>query len=305
MRQRFIQSFPTSEDIQTALDNKELGKPYVALSREEPSIDWNSKEIDYAGMPLTFEILSDGVIRWVRSTGESFYKRTIKYSKNGGEWTNITSDIGDSAPSISVTNGDVIKFLGDNQGYGFSGGFTTFSGSTCHFNVYGNIMSLINSENYTNLFSLSYPSVFSGLFQNCTGLTDSSNLVLPATTLDEACYRYMFKNCTSLLGAPKLPATTLANTCYQAMFSGCISLLTAPELSSTAPSPWSYSWMFKECKKLNSVTCLATDISGSNCTNSWLQGVSSTGTFVKHPDATWTTGISGIPTGWTVENAEI
>ena len=31
MRQRFIQSFPTSQDIQSALDNKELGKPYVAF----------------------------------------------------------------------------------------------------------------------------------------------------------------------------------------------------------------------------------------------------------------------------------
>ena len=47
MRQRFIQSFPTSQDIQSALDNKELGKPYIALSREEERIDWNSKEMEY------------------------------------------------------------------------------------------------------------------------------------------------------------------------------------------------------------------------------------------------------------------
>lgn len=34
----------------------------------------------------------------------------------------------------------------------------------------------------------------------------------------------MFYNCTSLTTAPALPATTLANFCYAYMFNGCISL---------------------------------------------------------------------------------
>ena len=35
----------------------------------------------------------------------------------------------------------------------------------------------------------------------------------------------------------------------------------------------------------------------------WVQGVSSTGTFVKNKDATWdVTGVNGIPEGWTVVN---
>ena len=296
---RYINSYATSGDVQTAINNGELGKPYVAYVQDGQYIDWNSKGVDYTSMPLTFEILSDGVIRWVRSTGDSFYERTIKYSKNGGEWTNITSDRGDSAPSISVNTGDVIKFLGDNQGYGFSIGFTTFSASTCQFNVFGNIMSLINSENYTNLISLTSNKSFNGLFQNCTGLTDSSDLVLPATTLTEDCYDRMFENCTSLTGAPELPATTLANTCYQAMFGGCTSLATAPELPSTAPSPWSYSFMFNGCRNLNYVKCLATDISASNCTNTWLNNVSSTGTFVTPSSTSWGSGSSGIPNNWT------
>ncbi len=49
---------------------------------------------------------------------------------------------------------------------------------------------------------------------------------------------------------------------------------------------------------------VATDISEANCTNEWVNGVAATGTFVKNPSMSeWTTGISGIPSGWTVQDA--
>jgi hypothetical protein len=62
--------------------------------------------------------------------------------------------------------------------------------------------------------------------------------------------------------------------------------------------------MFYGCSKLNYIKMLATNISASNCLNSWVSGVSSTGTFVKNVAATWNvTGNNGIPSGWTVETA--
>ena len=40
----------------------------------------------------------------------------------------------------------------------------------------------------------------------------------------------------------------------------------------------------------------------STYTGYWVDGVASNGTFVKNVDATWTTtGVNGIPSGWTVE----
>ena len=88
----------------------------------------------------------------------------------------------------------------------------------------------------------------------------------------------MFDGCGSLTVAPELPATTLANACYIQMFGGCTSL--------------------------NYIKCLATDISATNCTYNWVNGVAPTGTFVKNPNMTsWTTGDSGIPSGWTVQDA--
>lgn len=40
-------------------------------------------------------------------------------------------------------------------------------------------------------------------------------------------------------------------------------------------------------------------------TKYWTENVAPTGTFYKHPDAVWPTGIDGIPEGWTVVDAEI
>lgn len=59
--------------------------------------------------------------------------------------------------------------------------------------------------------------------------------------------------------------------------------------------------MFENCTNLNSVTCLATNISASYCTYYWLDGVAATGTFTKAASTDWSgkTGASGIPSGWT------
>ena len=97
------------------------------------------------------------------------------------------------------------------------------------------------------------------------------------TTLPEYCYYSIFQMCTSLTTAPTLPATTLADYCYEGMF--------------------------YRCRNLNSIKCLATNISARNCTTNWVSGVAGRGTFVKAANMTgWTTGVNGIPSGWTVED---
>lgn len=90
------------------------------------------------------------------------------------------------------------------------------------------------------------------------------------------------------------------------LFSSCQSLTSAPELPIAVLEANCYANMFAVCSNLQSVTCLATDISAQNCTQNWMNGVSATGTFTKSPDmSSWTTGTSGIPEGWTVENKTI
>ena len=139
------------------------------------------------------------------------------------------------------------------------------------------------------------------MFKGCTSLTQAPEL--PATTLADSCYWCMFGGCTSLAEAPVLPATTLVDNCYSEMFKGCTSLTKAPELPATTLATECYTGMFNGCSSLNKVRCrmpssyISSDIS-STYANNWLSGVSSTGKFYTNVDANWSSGESGIPTGW-------
>lgn len=141
------------------------------------------------------------------------------------------------------------------------------------------------------------------MFEGCTGITDIYGS-LPATTLADMCYDGMFMNCTGLTNVYEnlLPATTLANGCYSEMFMGCTGLATAPLLPATTLTEGCYNMMFNGCSSLNSVKCMATDVSADYCMFEWMDGVAATGTFIKASLANMTTGISGIPEGWTVNS---
>ena len=207
---------------------------------------------------------------------------------------------------------------------------------SCYAGMFSNCTSLTGvSSNYLPATTLA-DGCYSSMFWNCTGLTSAPELpatvmvsdpdyvkatgcyngmfggctslrippALPATTLAYFCYASMFMSCTSLIAAPALPATTLAESCYEGMFWGCTGLTSAPVLRATTLVDACYSDMFWNCKKLNYIKCFATDISASNCTNSWVGEVASSGTFVKDRNMTgWTRGLNGIPSGWTVQDA--
>ena len=142
---------------------------------------------------------------------------------------------------------------------------------------------------------------YNSMFQGCTSLKTAP--ALPAKTLVYGCYSGMFKGCTSLTTAPELPANTLAMNCYSYMFSGCRSLTIAPELPATTLVTGCYNSMFNSCESLNYIKCLGENVWTGDNTSSWVYNVASTGTFVRYPNATWKTGDSGIPEGWTIQNA--
>lgn len=294
MEKRYIQTFETSESLQEALDNNELGKPYVAYLVDEQRIVWyevppTPPEPVYSAMPLTFEIVSAGTLVFgtVYSTGYELI-RTIYVKINDGEWTETR--VGPSSYGQQVTYnlnaGDKLQIKASYPKWGYDDAYPSFSiNGTSYFNLYGNIMSLVDKDNFAEITSLdsTVNYAFGYLFGNLqTGanVIDASKLCLPATGLSSGCYYGMFMKCADLTNAPVLPATTLAVSCYENMFYGCTNL--------------------------NYAKCLATDISASNCTSFWVYGVSSTGTFVKNPNmSSWASGDDGIPTGWTVIDATI
>ena len=355
---KYLHLFDTENEFISAYTGDEYIEPWVSYCLENSGVSFNKSEYEkLLGTPLTFNITSPGTIKW-KATFTSI-TRTIEYKLNDGEWASITSNTGNSAPTITVKTGDKVQFRGNNDAYSSAGnnGYNTFSGTTAGFELEGNIMSLINKTKYDTLIKLLYGYNFTSLFSDCNTLISAENLILPATTLTTSCYDNMFYNCTSLTTppsilpattlanncyfdmfmscyslttAPALPATTLANNCYHFMFLGCTSLTTAPELPATTLADYCYKGMFynctslttapelpattlasncyesmfQGCTRLNHIKCLATNISANNCVNYWVQGVSSTGTFIKAASmSSWTTGISGIPNGWTVQDA--
>ena len=165
----------------------------------------------------------------------------------------------------------------------------------CYSSMFKGCTSLMQAPELpaTTLSSYCYFLMFNG----CTSLTQAPDL--PAIKVAQGCCQSMFQSCTSLTKAPELPATTLAYMCYVDMFQGCTSLTRAPELPATILCDLCYTQMFQSCTKLNYVKCLATNISAKNCTASWLEGVASTGDFYTPAATRWTTGIDGIPSGWT------
>ena len=172
--------------------------------------------------------------------------------------------------------------------------------SNCYSVMFDNCSSLISAPELpaTELAT----SCYSGMFRYCSSLTDAPKL--PATMLASNCYNVMFFNCTGITDAPKLPANTLANGCYNSMFWGCTSLTTVSELPVTTLTSNCYRDMFRYCTNLNYIKCLAVNgINTNNSTENWVSGVAATGTFVKNSAATWNTGVNGIPSGWTVQDA--
>lgn len=287
--------------------------------------------IDYSLHYLTLKILTDGTIKWVKVG--TVANSVISYSKNYGAWTQISA--GGSGSTINVVAGDELRFKGTNTGYCGNtstkdtaknnyctfGGTNGFSGSTAHFNIEGNIMSLIYGDDFVNNTTLSSSTKyhFIQLFKY-TYAVSAENLILPALTLVEGCYRAMFSHAEIFTTPPVLPATTLAAKCYFYMFEATV-ITMAPDLLATSLISDCYQYMFTACTALNYVKCLATSFGNSNATDGWLNGVSSTGTFVKHENTTtsssaqhstgtvWSKsasyGKNGIPNGWTVYTGEV
>lgn len=212
--------------------------------------------------PLTFNITSNGNLRWKKSASGAT-TCVIQYSKNGGEWTNLTPTT--AGVTINVSAGDVVQFRGDNAAYAGSSHYCSFSGSTASFTLAGNIMSLINSTSFDDIVSFSADYVFRMLF-NHTNVTDASNLALPIEYMSMGCYESMFNYCQQLTKPPVLPAPNLYANCYYGMFAYCTALTEAPDLPALTVYDFSYSGMFRNCTSLvNPPTMAMTTISGNSC----------------------------------------
>ena len=318
-------------------------KPNVSYCTEENEVHYNP--FSWADEYLTFVALEDGTFTFAPSVGNVIsYSIDNGDNWIEGNSVELTKDSkvlwrGEMTPTryngvgtFSSTGrfnvqGNVMSLL---FGFDFKGQTDLTGKNYAFWGLFSSNSNLVNVQNLSLSATTLADSCYFSMFEGCTSLVNAPTL--PATTLAENCYASMFEGCTKLVNAPELPATTLVDYCYVSMFNGCTSLTTAPELPATTLVDWCYGdmfygctsletapelpattlayycyyEMFYGCTKLNYIKCLVTKISASNCLSDWVSDVASTGTFVKAASMTsWTTGTSGIPDGWTVQDVTV
>lgn len=280
--------------------------------------EWTSITSTTSG--ATISVVSGDVVQF-RGTAQQYATSSSKYNSFTG--TTVSFNI----------SGNIMSLANSTD---FATMITLISGTETYnrykfYHLFDNCTGLIDASKLLLPATTLTNYCYSYMFNNCTGLTGAPT-ILPATTLKSNCYGYMFKGCTSLTTTPELsattmaeycytnmfqgctnlitvptilPATTLVDYCYYNMFKGCTGLTTAPELPATTLVYRCYQSMFDGCTNLNYIKCLATDISAENCTLYWVMNVQTTsGTFVKDSNMTnWTSGYSGIPSNWTIQDA--
>ena len=283
-------------------------------------------DVDY-GKYFTIEATEDGTTVYFRQSpyaaGGGLDPLKVEVSTDSGDtWEEVTAaPAEDDVPGATLAEldkGEKVLIRGRNEAYGFYdeeeveviGNCNFYADSPCY--VYGNIMSLIGGDDFASLLNVK-KYAFTEFFSDYDGKLDWSwvlskegdELLLPATTLGDYCYCYMFASCTGLTIAPALPATTLADFCYSHMFENCEGLTSAPELPAITLASYCYTGMFVQCTNLSYIKAIFTTTPGSSYTGDWVHDVKGTGTFVKNSTATWNvTGDNGVPTGWIVETAD-
>lgn len=246
-----------------------------------------SSEIDYENY-LTIEALEDGL--------EVSFTNDLYYNKDG-EWVLLSA--GNSTPQIA--SGEKIAFKGELTPESLYGVGTFTITKKC--NLLGNCMSLLFGDNAKDVVSLSgYNYAFGRLFMDCDSIVSVSESFLPATTLSNFCYYYMFYGCSNMTTHPALPAKIMMEGCYYCMFSYCIAFEDTPALPATTLAPQCYSrmfswdtglvfyppelpattlakqcyeYMFSYCSKLRKSPILPADILVTQCYRSMFQNCSS------------------------------
>ena len=291
----YLKLFENHNNYENFVDGGTMEKPNVSHCVQENEVHYNPRT--WADEYFTTVAREDGTISfniW-QSMGTDMIT-SISYSTDNGETWATTNNTNDKEENlvidVNVNNGDKVLWKGDaTQTADYNNDVVSYFSSTCEFDAQGNIMSLLYADDFKGKTTIEIEGCFYFLFSGFDGespskLVDASKVALPATTLADYCYTYMFADCTSLTTAPKLPATTLANNCYNSMFQGCTSLTTAPELPATTLAESCYSSMLRGCTSLTKAPELPATTLADGCYINMFYGCTSLVTAPELPATT-------------------
>ena len=182
----------------------------------------------------------------------------------------------------------------------------------CYNSMFKSCTKLVKGPSLESVSSIGEDACY-GMFDGCKSL--ATPIKITVDTLSKQCMACMFRDCTSLKSAiVNIGNITVNQSCLQQMFSGCTSLEdveinyngSLPTAGSSDTDTILYR-CFYNCTSLKRIKAMFTSLgtNGSRVqTMEWVSGIPATGTFIKNVNATWDkTGVSGVPTGWTVETA--
>lgn len=140
------------------------------------------------------------------------------------------------------------------------------------------------------------------MFKECTSLINAPKLNFETFTGTAPCLQ-MFYGCTSLVNPPSiLKPTTATVNAYYYMFVGCTSLIKSPEFMATIIQGGSFYGTFQGCSTLSSIHVHFTSWpTPGTVTTNWVDGVSASGTFICPSGLPEEYGVERIPENWTIE----
>ena len=189
---------------------------------------------------------------------------SLEYSTGNGWSDFVVSSTGVEGTTITLPNiGDQVVVRAKTTNSTFATDLSSYNQfvMTGEILASDSIMYLLKSDGDLSAIPADY--CFYHLFRDCSALTEAPEL--PAMTLDDSCYRGMFRN-TSLTEAPDLPATTLADSCYAYMFHSCSDLAQImDELPVETLAESCYEGMFYHCTSLISAPALPSTTLAFSC----------------------------------------
>ena len=255
---KYIGIYDTLEDVQDALDNGQLSKPYVAKTMDNGQLDYNSlSPVDYSQYWCTYYPIDAKI--WV-TTALGWNATTIEYT--GGDGKIPKADFPNfygagSKRNFSNENSTVTKFKyfqfdslssvnNFEQAWTNCSSLTSFpqldlSSGTNFKSTWKNCSSLTEFP----MLDLSNGTDFYGAWQDCSGLTKFPSLDLSSGTN----FIYTWYGCNALTSFPALDLS--AGTQFQNAWNGCSSLTEFPPLDLSSGTDFTNAWSY--CSNLTNL----------------------------------------------------
>ena len=246
---KYIGIYDTLEDVQDALDNGQLSKPYVAKTMNNGQLDYNSlSPVDYSQYWCTYYPIDAKI--WV-TTALGWNATTIEYTGGDGK----------------ISKADFPNFYGAGSKRNFNNENSTVTKfKYFQFDSLSSIDRL--EEAWSNCSSLKeFPQLdlssgtnFRNTWQNCSSLKEFPMLDL-SNGRDFYC---AWQSCSSLTSFPQLDLSSGTN--FSNAWNFCSSLTSFPMLDLSAGTDFSYAW--NGCSSLTEFPALNLS-SGTNFTSAW------------------------------------